>query len=142
MFVTPLSCAMICCVRSASVAASAVGSASASSSELVCSDLRAAEHRRQRLQRRPDDVVVGLLRGERHAGGLRVEAQLPRPLVLRAEAVAHHLRPDLARGAELGDLLEEVAVRVEEERDARREVVDVEARRRCRTARTRCRRAA
>jgi hypothetical protein len=31
-FVTPLSCAMICCVRSASVAASAVGSASASSS--------------------------------------------------------------------------------------------------------------
>ena len=30
---------MICCVRSASVAASAVGSASASSSELVCSEL-------------------------------------------------------------------------------------------------------
>ena len=30
--------AMICCVRSASVAASSVGSASASSSELVCSD--------------------------------------------------------------------------------------------------------
>ena len=39
MLVTPLSCAMICCVRSASVAASAVGSASASSSELVCSEL-------------------------------------------------------------------------------------------------------
>ena len=38
MVVTPLSCAMICCVRSASVAASAVGSASASSSELVCSE--------------------------------------------------------------------------------------------------------
>ena len=35
---TPLSWAMICCVRSASVAASAVGSASASSSELVCSE--------------------------------------------------------------------------------------------------------
>ena len=30
---------MICCVRSASVAASSVGSASASSSELVCSEL-------------------------------------------------------------------------------------------------------
>ncbi len=39
MLVTPLSCAMICCVRSASVAASAVGSASASSSEFVCSEL-------------------------------------------------------------------------------------------------------
>ena len=37
--VTPLSCAMICCVRSAMVAVSLVGSASASSSELVCSEL-------------------------------------------------------------------------------------------------------
>src|SRR5919204_586191 len=37
-FATPLSNAMICWVRSASVAASAVGRASASSSELVWSD--------------------------------------------------------------------------------------------------------
>ena len=40
--------------------------------------LRAAEHRRQRLDRDADDVVVGLLRGQRAAGGLRVEAQLLR----------------------------------------------------------------
>ena len=39
MLVTPVSWAMICCVRSAMVAVSFVGSASASSSELVCSDL-------------------------------------------------------------------------------------------------------
>jgi hypothetical protein len=39
MCVTPLSCAMICCVRNASVAASAVGSESASSSEFVWSEL-------------------------------------------------------------------------------------------------------
>ena len=84
----------------------------------------AAEHRGERLQRRAHDVVVGLLRGERDAGGLGVEAQLPRPLVARLEAIAHDLGPELARGAELGDLLEEVVVRVEEERDARREVVD------------------
>ena len=45
--------------------------------------LRAAEHRRQRLQRHPHDVVVRLLRGERAAGGLRVEAQLLRPRVGR-----------------------------------------------------------
>ena len=87
----------------------------------------AAEHGRQRLQRGAHDVVVRLLRGERHAGGLAVEPQLPRALVLRAEAVAHGLGPDLPRGAILGDLLEEVAVRVEEERHARHEVVDVEA---------------
>ena len=39
VFVTPLSCAMICWVRSASVAAAAVGSARASSSEFVWSEL-------------------------------------------------------------------------------------------------------
>ena len=39
-----------------------------------------------------------------------------RALVGRAEAVAHDLGPQHARGAELGDLLEEVVVGVEEER--------------------------
>ena len=53
----------------------------------------AAEHRGQRLQRRAHDVVVGLLRGQRHAGGLGVEAQLPRARVLRAEAVRASPRP-------------------------------------------------
>ena len=38
--------------------------------------LRAAQHRRQRLQRRPHHVVIRLLPGQRTAGGLRVEAQL------------------------------------------------------------------
>ena len=123
---TPVSYAMICCVRSASVAASAVGSASASSSELVWSDCAPASTGGQRLERRPDDVVVGLLRGERHAGGLGVKPQLPRPRILGLEAVAHHTRPDPAGGAVLRDLLEEVAVGVEEEGDARRERVHVE----------------
>ena len=40
--------------------------------------LRAAEHGRHRLERRPHDVVVRLLGSERHAGGLGMEAQLPR----------------------------------------------------------------
>ena len=38
MFVTPISCASTCWVRSASVAARSLGSASASSNEFVCSD--------------------------------------------------------------------------------------------------------
>jgi hypothetical protein len=38
VFTTPDSCAMTCWVRSAIVTASSVGSASASSSEFVCSD--------------------------------------------------------------------------------------------------------
>ena len=47
--------------------------------------------------------------------------------VLRAEAVFHQAIPDLARGAVLRDLFEEIVVRVEEEAEARPEVVDVEA---------------
>ena len=88
--------------------------------------LRAAEHRRQRLQRDADDVVVGLLRGQRAAGRLRVEPQLLRARVGRAEAVAHDPRPQPPRRAELRDLLEEVVVRVEEERQPLAEAVDVE----------------
>ena len=85
---TPVSKAMICCVRSAMppllgrqrqrlVAAVAV------------QRLRAAQHRRQRLHRDPDDVVVRLLRRQRAAGRLRVEAQLLRARVRGAEPVAH-----------------------------------------------------
>ena len=89
--------------------------------------LRAAEHAGQRLDRRAHDVVQRLLGGERHAGGLRVEAHQPRARVLGAERLAQLARPDAPRGAVLGDLLEEVDLGVEEERQPRREVVDVEA---------------
>ena len=88
--------------------------------------LRAAKHRRQRLQRHAHDVVVGLLRGQRAAGGLRVEAQLLRARIGGAEPVAHDARPQPPRRAELGDLLEEVVVRVEEEREPLAERVHVE----------------
>src|SRR5947199_46057 len=71
---------------------------------------------RSRCERGAGDVELGLLGGQRHAGGLCVEAQLPRPLVLRAVLLTHPARPDAASRAELGDLLEEVDVRVEEER--------------------------
>jgi hypothetical protein len=72
----------------------------------VWSEFGSAQHGTERLQRRPHDVVVRLLRGERHPGGLRVETQLQRAFVARAESVPHDLCPDLARRAVLGDLLE------------------------------------
>jgi hypothetical protein len=84
--------------------------------------LRAAEHRGQRLHRHAHHVVERLLRLQRHAAGLRVEAQ-PRARVRRAEALAHEARVQPARRAELRDLLEQVVVRREEERQARRERV-------------------
>jgi hypothetical protein len=58
--------------------------------------LGAAEHRGQPLHRDADQVDLRLLRGELHAGGLGVEAQHHRLRVLRAELVAHDLRPDRA----------------------------------------------
>ena len=86
-----------------------------------------AEHRREGLERDPGQVVERLLRRQRDAGGLGVEAHPGRALVLGAVALGHQPVPDPARGPELGDLLEEVAVAVEEERQARREVVDPQA---------------
>ena len=77
--------------------------------------LGSAEDPGQRLDRDPGEVVERLLRGERDAGGLGVEAHPGAALVLGAEALAAELVPDAARGPELRDLLEEVVVAVEEE---------------------------
>ena len=52
-----------------------------------------------------------------------MEAEHPGAWVLRLEALAHDARPEAARGAKLGDLLEQVVVRVQKEREARRDVV-------------------
>jgi hypothetical protein len=93
---------------------------------LVCKRLGPAEDGCQRLHGVPHDVVVRLLRGERHPRRLGVETQLPRPWLSGAEPVAHDARPHPASGAVLGDLFEEIVVRVEEERDPRREDVDIE----------------
>ena len=117
---------MICCVRSAMRAASSVGSASASSRPLVCSDCVPPSTAASACTRDAHDVVVGLLRGQRAAGGLRVEAQLLRARVGRAEPLLHDPRPQPPRRPELRDLLEEVVVRVEEERQPLAERVDVE----------------
>ncbi len=86
-----------------------------------------AEDRRERLHRRTHHVVVRLLGGQRDAGGLGVEAQPLGLLGPCAVDVPQPAGPDAACRAELGDLLEEIDVRVEEEGEARREDVDVQA---------------
>ena len=89
--------------------------------------LGTAQDRRQRLERGPHDVVVHRLGGQAAAGGLDVEAAHHRLLVLRAEPVAHQPRPHPPRGAELGDLLEQLAPGGEEEAQAAGEAVDVQS---------------
>ena len=86
--------------------------------------LRPAEHPGERLDRRAHDVQLRLLRRQRHPRRLGVEAQHQRPLIGRPVAVAHPPRPDPPRRPVLGDLLEEVDVGVEEERQPRGEGID------------------
>jgi hypothetical protein len=117
---------MICCVRSAIFTALSLGSAIVSSIEFVCSDCVPPSTPASAFVRGAHDVVLGLLVPQRAAGGLGMEPHQPRFLALGAVALAHMPRPDAARGAQLGDLFEEVEVAVPEERQPRREVVDVE----------------
>ena len=70
--------------------------------------------------------VDRLLRSERRAARLGVEPQHRRLRVLRAEPLGHDRVPHPPARPELRDLLEEVVVAVPEERQPRREVVDVE----------------
>src|SRR5215471_20946941 len=53
-----------------------------------------------------------------------MEAAHPGARVFRAEPLAHRLGPDAPRRPKLRDLLEEIVVRVEEERQARSKLVD------------------
>ena len=59
--------------------------------------LAAAEHRGQRLERDAHHVVVRLLRGQRHAARLHVEAALLRLGVRDGEALLHQPRPQPPR---------------------------------------------
>ncbi len=72
------------------------------------------------------DVVVDVLRGQRPAGGLAVRTQAQRLRVLRPET-PHEPGPQQPGGPQLGDLHEEVHADAPEERQARREPVDVQA---------------
>ena len=89
--------------------------------------LRSAEHSGERLQRHTNDVVVRLLRRERNAGGLGVGAHEKGALVRWVVAALDLPCPDAPGRAELRDLLEEIVMHVEEEREMRHEVVDVES---------------
>ena len=86
--------------------------------------LRAAEHGAERLQRGAHDVDLVLRLGERGGRRLAVEAQAHRVRIASAEALLHDLRVAAAQRAELGHLLEEVALADEEEGQPRREFVD------------------
>src|SRR5262245_20109398 len=76
--------------------------------------LRAAAYGGHRLAGAAHMVVVWRTCGERAGPGLGAKARLTRARVGGAEPVAHDARPQTSRRPELGDLLEEVVVGVEE----------------------------
>ena len=84
----PVSSARISWVLRAIRIEAGVGKAMASSKELVCKRLCAAEHCRQRLDRRADDVVVRVLFGQADARGLAMHAQRQARRVLAAKIAA------------------------------------------------------
>ena len=86
--------------------------------------LRVALRRRHRLDLRAHDIVEQVLRRQRPAGGLAVRAQRQRLVRLRVE-ILDESRPQHARRAQLGDFHEEIHADRPEERQARRELVDV-----------------
>ncbi len=67
------------------------------------------------------------MRGERRAGGLRVEAAHQRARIFCTEAFRHDFRPEAASGAVFGDFFEKIIVGVEEERKLRGEFIDAES---------------
>src|SRR5947209_12496997 len=88
--------------------------------------LRAAQDTGESLDCDADNVINGLLHRERYSRCLCVKSQLHRAFVLCAKVIAHHPRPNATCGSVLGDFLKEVIMRVEEERDAWNELLDVE----------------
>ena len=126
---TPDSSAITCCVRRARRAACSVGSASASSKASVC-----------RLCVPPSTPAsASMATRTRFTSGCWAVRDTPAVCVWKrswverpsvgAVTVAHPMGPDAAGGTVLGDLLEEVAVGIEEEAQPRGELVDRHARR-------------
>ncbi|CAM5631253.1 hypothetical protein STENM36S_07638 [Streptomyces tendae] len=124
---TPVSSISTCWVRRAISAACSLGRARVSSSALVCRELVPPSTAASASTAARTTLLYGCCAvSETPAVGV----WQPQPLRLvgpRPVHVPHPPRPDPARRAELGDLLEEVEVRVEEEGEAGREDVHVEA---------------
>ena len=78
-----------------------------------------------RLNRRAHNVVFRLLRGEREPAVCVWKRSIHDFGFFAPEMIAHDLRPHPPRGAELGDLLQKIAMRVEKERQPRRKCVDL-----------------
>ena len=74
--------------------------------------LRAAQHRRHRLNRRPNHIHIRLLRRQARPRRLGMKPQHARSLILRPEPFLHQPRVDPPRSPELGNLPQKIHVGV------------------------------
>ncbi len=88
--------------------------------------LRAAHHRRQRLDGGADDVVVRVLLGQANTAGLAVRAQHQAARVLGAE-IGHDARPQRAGGAQFRHFHEEIHADGEEKAQAAGKFINIQA---------------
>ncbi len=87
--------------------------------------LCAAEHSRHGLYSYARDIVERLLRSERAAAGLRMEAEHLCFWIGSAEFF-HHLRPHAPGCAEFGHFFKKIIMRIEEERQSLAKYIDVQ----------------
>ena len=90
--------------------------------------LGTAENSGQSLVSGANNIVVGLLGGERRTGCLCMETQHHRAWVAGVEAIAHNMGPDAPCRAKLSDFLEEVVMAIEKEGELTCEGIDVQPR--------------
>jgi len=110
---TPVSCAMICCVRSARLRQIRSGATKPHPANSYART--GCRPSRPQAPATPwHHVVIGLLRRERAAGGLRREIAAPRIAATSRRTARHRFVPDAARRAVFGDFLEKFIVRIEE----------------------------
>ena len=102
------------------------GSASVSSIELVCSDCVPPSTAASAWYATRTTLFIGCCAVSVTPAVCEWKRISHERRALRAVPLLHVPRPDAPRGAQLRDLLEEVVVDVPEEREPRREVVDVE----------------
>ena len=89
--------------------------------------LRSAQDGAHGLEGNPNDVVVGLLRGQGAAAGLGVKPKGLGTRVRDAVALLHQGGPELPSGAEFRDLLKKIGEDGEEEGEPRRKFLHPQA---------------
>src|SRR5689334_13312903 len=89
--------------------------------------LRAAQHGSQGLDCNTDNIIIRLLCRQGGPCRLRVKPQHPGTRILSVKTISHHSGPDSPGSAKLRYLLEKIIMRVEKERKAGSEGIDIQA---------------